>query len=383
MNTQPAAIDDFQTELLRTLIACRTCYPPGNEAEAARHLAAVLEPLGFAIELQEVQSGRENLIARHRGGPGPEIALCGHLDVVAADAGQWRSDPFAMRREGARLYGRGVCDMKGAVSSMVAAARDFLASGRRVGGTLTLVFVVDEEVNALGSRHFVASGGKPDAVIIGEPTGMNVHVAHRGVMRYHLDITGRSGHAARPELALNPIGAAAEVVRRIDRRNAELSGVRHPLLPPPSIAATMIAAGEQPNIIPGRCRLTVDRRTMPGEGEAELAAEAEAIRRDLPEVFRGMVGEPEFFVAIRASEQLPGSTLAEECRVILAGMGIAARVAPFPVCCDQFVFIEVGVDCLLVGPGDIGNAHCVDEFVDIAALAQARDFYRAFLESRL
>ena len=381
--TQTAGIDAFQMEILENLIARKTFYPPGNEEEAARYLAGVLEPLGFTTRLQEVRPGRSNLVARFRGGAGPEIGFSGHLDVVAADAGQWTGDPFRLRQKDGRLYGRGVCDMKGAISSMVAAARDFLAGREFFAGTLTLLFVVDEEVNALGSRHFTADGGRPDAVIIGEPTGLNVHVAHRGVMRYHLDITGRSGHAARPGQSLNPIGVAAEVIRRVDARNAALATVRHPVLPPPTMAVTMIEAGEQPNVIPGRCRLTVDRRTMPGEGEAALCAELDAIRGDLPPEFADAVGRPEFFVAVRASEQLPDSTLAEECRALLAGMGVPAVIEAFPVGCDQFVFIEAGVDCLLVGPGNIANAHCADEYVDIAELAQARDFYRMFMEARL
>lgn len=376
-------IDDFQMEILRNLVSFNTCYPPGNEETAARYLAGVLEPMGFAIEMQEVQPGRANLVARLRGGDGPEIAFNGHLDVVAADAAQWKSDPFAVREEEGVLYGRGVCDMKGAVSSMVAAARDFLASGRKPKGTLTLIFVADEEVNALGSRHFAATGAKPDSVIIGEPTGMNIHIAHRGDIRYRLEIVGKSGHSARPHLAVNPISIAAEVIRRIDMRNSELSRVKHPILPPPCISATMISAGEQPNVIPGRCRLTVDRRIMPGETEADLVAEADAIRRSLPARFTPCVGKPEFFVSVNASEQLPGSTLAQDCLSVMQKMGLSPEIQPFPVGCDQFVFIEAGIDCLLVGPGDIGNAHCVDEFVQIRELAQARDFYRAFMESKL
>ena len=122
---------------------------------------------------------------------------------------------------------------------------------------------------------------------------------------------------------------------------------------------------------------------MPGEGEAELRREFHDIRDRLPAEFAKRVGDPDFFVCVHASEQLPGSTLAAECRELLAKTGKKAELVPFPAGCDQFVFIEAGIDCLLVGPGDMRQAHTADEYVEISQLLHARAFYRAFLEKRL
>ncbi|MCC8180991.1 MAG: M20 family metallopeptidase [Planctomycetes bacterium] len=379
-------LDPFQQEILENLIKIKTVYPPGNEAAAAEYLRGVLEPLGFTTELQPIQPGRANLIARLHGGPGPEIALNGHLDVVAADAEQWRHDPFSLRQDGDALYGRGVCDMKGAVSCMVAASRDLILSGGSFDGTLTLVFVMDEEINALGSRRYVAAlpaDSRPAAVIIGEPTMMNIFTAHRGVIRYHVEVTGKSGHAARPNEAVNPITIAGKLAQLIEDRNAELAKQTHPVLPSPSIALTMIAGGEQPNTIPGACKLTIDRRTMPGEGEEELRREFAGLRGKMPADQAGRIGDPQFFVDIRASEQLPGSTLSQDCGRILRAMGIDAQTSFFPAGCDQFVFIEAGIDCLLIGPGDIAQGHTVDEFIAVEQLKLAREFYRRFLADKL
>lgn len=376
-------LDSFQLDLFRDLVAVNTVNPPGNERKAAELLGGLLKGLGFAVELQEVRPDRANVVASLRGGPGPEVVLCGHLDVVAADPSQWRGNPFVLRHEGTRFYGRGACDMKGAISCMVAAARDFVAGARRFNGTLTLLFVADEEVDAAGARRYVSGGGKPDMVVIGEPTRINVCVAHRGVSRYHLDITGRSGHAARPAEALNPIPVAGRLAALYQEHNERLALVSHPILPPPTVVVTMIAGGEQPNTVPGRCRVTVDRRVMPGEDREAVAREAEEVRLLLPPAEAAMVGKPDFFVGVPASQPLPGSTLGERCRSILAGMGIDAAIRDFPASCDQFAFIGGGIDCLLVGPGDLAQAHTADEYVESDQLVLAREFYLRLMKERL
>ena len=368
--------DSYQLELLRKLIAFPSVNPPGGEKPVAEFLAGELRGLGFAVELQDIAPGRANVVARLTGGAGPEIALSGHLDVVAAAPEQWTHDPFVLREDGGRLYGRGVSDMKGAISAMVAAARDLVAAKGRFRGTLTLVFVADEEDATQGTKRYVASGARPDAVIIGEPTGMDVCVAHRGVARYHVDIAGRSGHASRPDETKNPITLAARLIEAIDGRNRELSRLPHHILPPPTIAVTMIEAAEQPNTIPGRCRLTIDRRTLPGEGKESLRDELRSLWRGAAPDDPAALGEAMFSVFTQAGHTLPESRLAERCRLVLARLGVEACVRDFPAGCDQFAFVGAGIDCLLVGPGNIAQAHTVDEFIDKSQLALARSFYR-------
>ncbi len=194
-----AVLDDFHYGLLRDLVAIDTVNPPGNEKTAACFLGELLQRWGFDVSIEDIAPNRANLTASLRQGEGPEAALCGHLDVVAADSSQWQSDPFVLRRDGDRLFGRGVCDMKGAVCCMAAAARDFLdRAGSCFSGVLTLLFVADEELGSGGALAYAAKNQKPDSLLIGEPTNMDVCIAHRGGSRYRLDILGKSGHAARP-----------------------------------------------------------------------------------------------------------------------------------------------------------------------------------------
>lgn len=376
-------LDDYQLELLKKLIAFQSVNPPGNEKPAAEFVARQLEDLGFAVALHEIAPNRANVVARLEGEKGPEIALCGHLDVVAAIPEQWSHPPFTLHDHGDRLYGRGVSDMKGAISSMIGAARDLILTGRNFKGTLTLLFVADEEDSTLGTKQYVASGAKPDAVIIGEPTEMNICIAHRGVARYHVYVSGRSGHASRPDEAKNPITTAARLIEEVERHNRVLSGRTHPILPPPSMAVTMIEAAEQPNMIPGRCRLTIDRRTLPGEDKDVLQGELAALRQNLSPEDASAVGDARFFVFTQAGHTLPDSHFAGQCKQVLDQLGVQACIRDFPAGCDQFAFIGAGIDCLLVGPGNIAQAHTVDEFIVKSQLSLARSFYREFIRERL
>lgn len=366
-------IEAYQLDILDTLIAIDTVNPPGNEHAAVIYLLEVFKEMPFACEVQNVSPGRSNLLAKLAGKPGPELVLCGHLDTVAADPSQWTGDPFAMRRDGGRVYGRGVSDMKGGISAMVAAAREFIDEKRELSGTLSLLFVADEECGTMGAKRYIACGGRPDAVIIGEPTNMDVCIACRGVTRYHVDVVGKSGHASRPEDAVNPLPVAGKFIQLACARNDSLKSIRHPILPPPTITPTMIVGGEQPNSIPGHCRVTIDRRTLPHENRASVLEEYEELRRGIPEA--GMLGVPDVFIDVPAGQGMPGSTLGARCQAILKDMGLDATICDFPAGSDQFAFSERGIDSVLLGPGNIAQAHTANEYIEISQLSLARRFY--------
>lgn len=374
-------MEAYQLAVLEKLTAINTVNPPGNEHAAVLYLAELLKGSPFACEVQDVAPGRSNLLAKFFGRPGPELVLCGHLDTVAADPSQWSGDPFVMRREGGRVYGRGVCDMKGAISAMLAAAMEFCGEKRQPAGTLTLLFVADEECGTMGARRYVAGGGRPDAVVIGEPTEMNVCIACRGVTRYHVDVVGKSGHASRPDEAINPLPVAGKFMQLVCARNDRLKSIRHPILPPPTIAPTMVVGGEQPNSIPGHCRVTVDRRTLPHENRASVLEEFGELKGVMPEA--EMVGEPQVFIDVPAGQGMPDSTLGARCRAILQGMGVDAAIRDFPAGSDQFAFSEGGIDSLLLGPGNIAQAHTADEYIELSQLDLARRFYLNLMKEYL
>lgn len=368
-------------EILKGLLEIDTTNPPGNETTAALWLKNVLQPLGFTITVQEVAPGRSNLIAVLEGAqPGETLALSGHLDVVAADKSQWNSPPFTLEKREGRFYGRGTSDMKGGIAAMVAAACAFASNKDEMKGRLALVFVADEELFGTGSAAYVQQSVKPDMVVIGEPTSMEVCIAHRGATRYMLDFIGKSGHAGLPQKAHNPIYDAARFCLEAEKQNSLLDAKQHPVLPPPSIAVTILHAGEQSNSIPGVCKLTVDRRTLPEENRTLILSEIEEI---LERAKVTTAAKPEFIVEMPGGEPVENAKIGKICQGVLEKMGRTARLRDFEACCDQHFFTTAGIDCVLVGPGNLAQAHTANEFIEAEELETARIFYQELIQKVL
>ena len=169
-------------ERLERLIGFNTENPPGREIEAIRYLAQIFQTMGLEVEIVEFAEGRANIVAQLRNGPGPVFAFNSHVDVVPAGSG-WTSDPFKLVGRDGNLFGRGACDAKGQVASMVETVELLLRMRDSWSGTLIAVFVADEEVASLGARAFAANGPKIDYCVIGEPTSNAVAIAHKGSMR--------------------------------------------------------------------------------------------------------------------------------------------------------------------------------------------------------
>ena len=266
--------------LLRELIALPSVNPAflpakdprAGEQRVAEFLAATAAKAGLDVEFQTVAAGRANLLARLpvRGQPRQRVVLAPHMDTVGAADGQ-----FSPSRRGGRLYGRGACDTKGSVAAMLVALGELARSGQRPAETeIVFAGLVDEEHGQKGSRALVASGLRADLAIVGEPTRLQVVTAHKGTLWLKLETRGRSAHGSSPELGCNAVHAMARVVEVIQTAYAaQLRRRRHPLLGSPSVSVGAIRGGTQANIVPDRCTILLDRRTLPGETEAGVRRE--------------------------------------------------------------------------------------------------------------
>ena len=251
------------------MCAADTENPPGREIEAARYLADRLADFGLAVEMRDIADGRPNVVARLDNGPGPVFAFNSHMDVVPAGSG-WTSDPFTLRRDAGRLFGRGACDAKGPIAAMLEAIRMLCALRERWSGTLLAVFVVDEEVASRGARAFVRDRPQVDLCVVGEPTSNTVVVAHKGSMRLVVRVRGVPAHSASPDKGDNALYKAASLLLMIEKRHRMLAAASHPLLGSPSLTVTRIHGGHADNVVPDSCELLLDRRMLPGESEDRL-----------------------------------------------------------------------------------------------------------------
>lgn len=343
-----------------------------REEEVARFLARRLRAIGFEVALEEVEPGRPNLIARLPG-VGRTLMFCGHMDTVPPDS----PDQLRPRVEGGRLYGRGACDMKGALAAMVCALED-LAEGGRAGG-LVFLATVGEETGFLGMRYFMAHyRDRIAGCIVGEPTSLEVGVAHKGGAWIELTTIGRPAHGSTPERGVNAVYHMALVVRAIQEELAAALRERtHPLLGPGTVNVGLIRGGTRPNVVPARCTIQVDRRLLPGEtpegAMEELTVLVENLTREYPELaveMRLMQSYPPLEVG--ADEAIVRAVIGA-CRAV---RGREPEIVGLSYGTDGALSQAGGIPTVICGPGSAAQAHTEGEFVDVAELIAAAHIYR-------
>jgi len=324
-----------------------------GEAEIAAFVARWLERAGLEVRVEEAAPGRPNVVGRARGrGGGRTLLLNGHMDTVGY-AGM--SEPLQPRVEGRRLYGRGACDMKtGLAAIMLAGAH---AARTRPAGDVLVAAVVDEELFSIGSEA-LAGTVVADAAVVAEPTDLDIGIAHRGFIWLEAETAGRAAHGSRPDLGEDAIVAMGPVAAGVGELDGALrSGRAHPLLGPASVHASTIEGGGEWSTYPDRCRLAVERRTLPGETAADAEQE---LRRLLPEsggVRVELVREPL-------------ETAADEAVVQALLRAAGTRLAGLPFWTDAALFAAAGVPSVVFGPGG-GGLHELVEWADLDQLERA------------
>jgi acetylornithine deacetylase len=315
--TLPDIDRDDAIAFLRSLVRLDTVNPPGHESLAADLIQRRLAPAGFEFERVAAEPGRDSLVATLRGtGGGPTLIFNGHVDVQPVGPG-WTHEPFAGEVEGGRLYGNGVRDMKAGVAAFVLAG-EALAKRGRLRGTLVLQAVADEVSGGVkGTGHLFAQKKLTgDFAVVCEPTGLDVFVAHRGMMWFELNVHGVPAHSGRPWLGVNAIAKVMDIVQELGRALGPVYAKRtHPMLPAPTINLGRIEGGAKENLVAAHCRLTFDRRTVPGETfdqvEAEIRDVIEQVRARDTERWTFELGRT---LAVPPLEIDPKSQIVRECQ---------------------------------------------------------------------
>ena len=368
-------------KLLRELIALPSVnpaflpakHPRAGEQRVAEFLAATAAQAGLDVEFQTVAPGRSNLLARlsPRGKARQRLLLAPHLDTVNAT-----DEQFTPRTRNGRVFGRGACDTKGSVAAMLAALCE-VAQGRQRPADTEIIFagLVDEEQGQAGSRGLVASGLKADLAIVGEPTRSQVVTAHKGTTWLGLETRGKSAHGSCPELGRNAVHEMARVVDLLlTDYAAQLSRRRHSLLGCATISVGAICGGTQANIVPDRCTILIDRRTLPGETEASVRHEILGVlrRKNLRAAFAKDALPP--CLPLETDPRHPLVTRFLKCVGQRKPVGVRYS-------CDGSVLGHGGIPSVVFGPGDIAQAHTADEWISLAALERGKGLLLRFLQS--
>jgi len=407
-----AGREEELTGLLVDLVAFDTRapdadYAPRDEAALQAYVASRMRSAGLAVRVWEPEAGelpptrypipeghhfrgRPQLLATARGsGGGRNLLFNGHVDVVTAEpVERWTSPPFAPEVRDGRLYGRGACDMKGGVASMLHATEVLRGLEVPLRGDLIVNTVTDEESTGAGSLAVVASGLRADGGIIPEPTGLTAWLGTRGSLMPVITVEGRAGHAGFPPShwsAGGPVNAIEKmqvVLDALQRLRLEWQlrpDTQHEVLAPGTIVPTGLDSGQWMVSYPAVSTLRCHVQYVPGQAdangygtrvEAEIeahvlaAAQADPWLADHPPRFAWPGDVPAGFV----DEAEPVSATALGA---MAALGLERAVAARTTFFDGPTFSRAGIPTIAFGPGDILRAHAVDEHVPVAELVRA------------
>jgi acetylornithine deacetylase len=369
----------------------------GDEEAIAGVLADRLDALGLAVEVfhpdtaairedpawpgEEVPRTFLPVVIGRAGRPGnTRLVLSGHVDVVpAGDPATWAGDPFSGEVRDGQLYGRGACDMKGGVASILAAVRALGATGAldRLQGELLVAFVPSEEDGGQGTLAAIRAGATGDMAVITEPSGLDIVVAHAGAITFRLTVPGRAAHASRRTEGVSALAKLEVLAAALEadetRRNAEETDPLMTALgmPYPTIIG-MVSGGEWASSVMDRVvangrygvRLGQDPEAAADELRACVAAacEADPFLRERPATVE-IIGARFATARVPSDHPLP---------VGLAGVATAItgrrpELLGVPYGADMRLFTGVGeTPCVIFGPGDVRLAHGADERVPLA-----------------
>ncbi|MDX2201345.1 MAG: acetylornithine deacetylase [Hyphomicrobiaceae bacterium] len=310
-----------------------------------------------------------------KGAPG--IGLSGHTDVVPVTGQDWTTDPFTLVERGGLLYGRGTADMKGFLACVLAMVPAF--KSRPLRTPLHIIFSYDEEVGCIGVRPLVAELGRsltmPKAVIVGEPTSMQVVDAHKGPMRWQVEIHGRASHSSLPHLGVNAIAAATRLMHEILQIEAELKQDLNPRFEPPysTMQITQISGGTASNITPEPCSFGFETRRLPGFDIGPIDARIRGLAAAIEAEMRQAAPEASITFSTR---EVPAFISSRDGLALALALKLSGQNETFAVsyATEAGLFQDQGAPSVVCGPGNIDQAHKPDEFIAVSELEKCLAF---------
>ncbi|MET0314167.1 MAG: acetylornithine deacetylase [Hansschlegelia sp.] len=348
---------------------------------------AYLDGIGVTHERMEGPHGeKSNLFATIGPADRPGIVLSGHTDVVPVDGQTWATDPFRLERRDGRLYARGACDMKGFLAVCLALAPEMLRAELKI--PIHFAFSYDEEVGCLGVRELLEVLAKrpvlPLGCIVGEPTSMQVVIAHKSKRSLSVKVRGTGGHSSRSPMSVNAVEYAAALVTRTTAIGVRLAqhGLKDALYDVPHSTAHVgvFHGGTVLNIVPDEALVELEFRVLPEEDADALVAELKQAAAAIEAEMKARDGRSAIEVEMKS--EFPGLATSPDADIVtlvkrLAGRNDHAKVAYGT---EAGLFVETaGIPTVVCGPGSIGEAHKPDEYVEEAQLALCETFVRRLI----
>jgi acetylornithine deacetylase len=353
-------------------------YGGPGEREIAGCVRRFFEEHAIEVREEAVWPNRPNVIARLPGRDASRrVILEAHLDTVSVQG--MTIPPFEPHVAEGRLYGRGACDTKGGLAAMMHALAEVKSLGIIPPCEIWLAAVVDEEFSYRGVVSLCA-GLAGQAAIVAEPTDLRAVIASKGVLRWRIRVQGRSAHSGKPHLGVNAINHMARVVLALEEDHRRLAENPHPLLGPATCNVGVIRGGVQVNVVPHECVIEVDRRLLPGENADAVLAHYRNLLDGLQAQHPTLRVEMEPpMLADEALATPADAPVAQLARMVLKEMGRDDQLCGVPFGSDASKLSRQGIPSIVFGPGSIDDAHGAVEYVNIADVQAAVDFYREFI----
>jgi acetylornithine deacetylase len=326
-------------------------------------------------EIKGPEGDRSNLFASFGPLGQPGLILSGHMDVVPASAIEWKSDPYKLRQDGDRLYGRGTTDMKGFLAAALAIVPEL--DTNRLRRPVHLAFSYDEEAGCRGVPHMIkelpALCTSPFGAIIGEPSDLVPIRAHKGKAAARIIIKGKAGHSSRPDLGLNAIHALSHVMSHAVQHSELLSsGPQDPLFSPSysTLQIGKCSGGVALNVIPAHAELELEIRAIPGVNPRDLVSKVLEILPSLE--------AQGFSVTVEHLSDYPGLSLdkTSPLAALLENASGHASIDAVSYGTEAGLFQAAGIPSIICGPGNIDRAHKPDEYICISELENAMAMLR-------
>lgn len=371
----------YITATLTDLVRTKSINPafadgePSDERAIATRVGTMMRALGMEIAEYEPEPGRVSVVGRLRGtGGGPSLLLYGHIDTVGVSA---MPEPFSAAVRDGKLFGRGSYDMKGGVTACLATVKAIRDAGVSLRGDVLIACVADEEVASIGMAE-VLKHVRADAAVVTEATELRVCLAHRGFSWIEVETLGIAAHGSRFDLGVDANMRMGRFLARLDGLEQELrSRQPHALVGPPSLHAAVLRGGTGTSTYADHCRLEIERRTVPGETEAQVLSEIRKITDNLA------AEDSTFRANVRPMLTRGSFEVDRNAPIVHAVLGAATRVlgAPpavigEPYWMDASLLADVGIDTVVIGPSGAG-AHALEEWVDLDSIAKLTDILAA------
>lgn len=370
-------------DMIRALVALPSAssFDPAHDQgnlNVIHTLASWLHDIGCEIQIERLEGepARANLLATLGSGE-QGLVLSGHSDTVACETGKWKHDPYVVTEDASLLYGLGIADMKAFFALGIEAMRSVPRD--RIRHPVILVATADEECAMGGVRALVSAGRlRARHVLIGEPTSLRPVRMHKGMMMESIVIQGRSGHSSVPAAGASALDGMLRVMQELVAWRKELGEAHRNAdfeVPTPTLNLGTIRGGDHPNRICGECKLQIDLRALPGMKLADL-------RKELSARVDRALGDPRLTARIRSlypgtepvmtPSDAPIVRAAEELTGQRAGSVAYGTEAPF--------FGSMGIEPLILGPGDIAQAHQPDEYLAMSRIQPGIELVRGMIE---